>query len=246
MEKDLNYKILFTFEVPKESEVEVETTVFNEETKTETITKKKEKKIVNQKFFVKKPSRGLKEDAEVFYSATYGKLLEAGLMPAVLVEKRYVQDGGVLSEAEIKLRKELYTDLLETSNDVEKAKKADEKDKLVELESKVTDLITAISEIEQKNQGLFSNTAEAKAKDRLIVYYTLFSSFNYEDGKVVPFFGAGTYDERRDKLSEYEDTGDSFLIKVVSAFLGIVSIYFSNPKITQEDIDKFVVELLKN
>jgi hypothetical protein len=240
MEKDK--KVLFTFQIPHEVEVEVEEKDLDIDGKTEITRKRKHKEIQNKKFYIRKPSRGLKEDAEVFYSATYGRLLEAGLMPAVLVEKRYIQDGGVLSETEIKVRKELYTDLFDFNGKLVKAKEDKNEELTKELQEKIDTIIDNLGEIESKNQGLFSNTAEAKAKERLVIYYTLFTSFNDDN---TPFFGAGKYEEKRDKLSEIEEDGSDFDVKCVSAFLGITSIYFNNPKITQEDINKFVDQLVK-
>lgn len=241
MEKDK--KVLFTFQIPHEVEIEVEEKDLDTDGKTEITRKRKRREIQNKKFYIKKPSRGLKEDAEVFYAATYGKLLEAGLMPAVLVEKRYSQDGGVLSDVELKTRKDLYVELMDVNVQLNKAKEDKNEVLEKELNDKWQSIVNTLSEIESKTQGLFANTAEAKAKERLMIYYVLFTSFNEDH---TPFFGDGKYDEKRDKLSDLEESGNDFEIKCLSAFLGITSIYFNNPKVTQDDIDKFVEQLNKS
>ena len=94
-------KKLFEFKVPKEVEIEEIETSKNEKGEEIKITKKNKTKE-QVKVFIRKPTRALFDEAELFYGVRLSEGIKAGLLTRALLAKRFTNDGGVLSEEEKK------------------------------------------------------------------------------------------------------------------------------------------------
>jgi hypothetical protein len=227
-------KILFKFTIPEKTEIE-------ENGEKKTISK-------DRNFVIIKQTSRITEEAQLFYAKTYSRLLEDGIMPAKLVEKRFVQDGGVLSDKEIKYREELYNKLFEYTDKIKRLN--DEKEKteiqikeLQNFEDIKKDLISQIASIEKSNQGLFENTAENLANQKTVIFYALTLSYEKIGDTFVPFFGEGDFDKRKEKLYLIEDDGSEYETKILATFLGIISLFLTNRSITQQDIDDIIKKI---
>ena len=92
-------KRLFEFVVPKEELVKETETSKND--KGEEITTTKEvKKEVDKQYFLRKPTRKLFDQAELFYGVQLSEGIKAGLLTRALLQKRFSNDGGTLGEKE--------------------------------------------------------------------------------------------------------------------------------------------------
>lgn len=205
--------------------------------------------IKTRYFAIVKPTGRISELGQIFYAKIYSSLLEDGIMPAKLVEKRFVQDGGVLSSKEIEIRENLYNDLYKIIEEVKGIEEKtgditdDEKKKIEELKKKQSEIVFAIAEIEKNNQNLFENTAEVLANQKTILFYALNLAFEKINDDYVPFFGEGDFDKRKEKMYSIEEDGSEFETKVLATFLGITSLYFTNKSITQDDVDEVVKKI---
>lgn len=227
-------KILFRFSIPEKTEKEENG--------------QKIENVKNREFVIIKQTSRITEEGQLFYAKTYSSLLESGIMPAKLVEKRFVQDGGVLSNKEVELREKLYNDLFKLTEDIkiledDKTKIEENKSKIEELTTKRSDLTSQIALIERNNQGLFENSAENIANQKTVIFYTLMLSFEKIGDNYVPFFGEGDAEKRKEKLYSIEDDGSEYEVKVLATFLGIISLYLTNKSITQEDIDDIIKKI---
>lgn len=227
-------KILFRFTIPEKTEVE----------------ENGEKRAISKdrNFVIIKQTSRITEEAQLFYAKIYSRLLEDGIMPAKLVEKRFVQDGGVLSVKEIKYREELYDKLFEYTDKIKRLNEEKEKTEIQtkELESFEEikkDLISQIAVIEKNNQGLFENTAENLANQKTVVFYALTLSYEKVGDNYVPFFGEGDFEKRKERLYSIEDDGSEYETKVLATFLGITSLFLTNRTITQLDIDDIIKKI---
>jgi hypothetical protein len=94
-------KRIYEFTVNKEEEV-----------KEESVEKKKgryrshyiqgRKKEVPHKFFLRRPTRAMTDEAELYYGVRLAEGIKAGLLTRALLEKRFENDGGTRSDDENK------------------------------------------------------------------------------------------------------------------------------------------------
>ena len=56
--------------------------------------------ITKRKFFIRKPSRSLRDSADLFYSQQFSFLVKEGVLTIAQLSKRFDDDGGIFSERE--------------------------------------------------------------------------------------------------------------------------------------------------
>ena len=211
----------------------------------ETQVKKPVKKEVVKEFFIRKPNRILIDEAREFYSVEYSKAIKKGILPAALLEKRFNDDNGTLSE---KQKKEFADSLLQLKQKNEELqaiivikeqdRTQEQKDKLQVLYAEVISLTDKIREAEEMQLNLFNQTAESYAKNKLIIWWLLNLSYNKDDDK--PFFGTGDYEEKLKKYDELLEKEDLFFDKILKYFVSLVGFWFSyssDKDLTQKDFD---------
>ena len=105
-------KKLFEFTLPSEELVKETETSTNEKGE-EVTTTKEVKKTVNRKYFLRKPTRKLFDEAELFYGVELSKGIKAGLLTRALLQKRFSNDGGTLGEKESEEWSTLYSEIFD-------------------------------------------------------------------------------------------------------------------------------------
>jgi len=239
-------KKIYEFEVFEEVEVEKEHKTTNDAGE-EVITKKKEKQALGRKFFLKQPSRSLTEEAQLFYSSQVAKAQKKGLMPNALIQKRFIEDGGIYTEQEKKEIDDLKQKLLkcqaefaklELEKDTEKNKKRREK-----LDQDFERLSTKLHGLISYERSLFQNSAESFAQERLALYWLAFLCYEVKGEVNLPLFGtdSDSFDERikyYDNLSESEEKRDEFMQTVVQKFIYLIAVWLNNPSSSVDDYTK--------
>jgi hypothetical protein len=237
-------KRLYTFDLDEEVESRVQETSKNENGEDVTTTKVvKETKL--RTLFIRKPYRKLYDDAELFYGVMISQGIQAGLITRPLLAKRYENDGGVLNEKEKGEYAKLYMQLFEYQNEFsriqlakDEAKTPEEKENLEsEQEKNIIELVRIrekLQDYEAAQQTIFEQTAENRARDKTILWWTLMLSYiEDEDGSERPFFGAGEFDERLEEYDRMETLEDPFLSEVTRKFAYYVSFWYMG-KVTDE------------
>lgn len=238
MSESKQEKYLYETVIPRE----VESTIVEKRTENnqEIEVKSKVKSIKDIKVAILKPNRKLFKEAELFYSKTLAHYLREGLMPHSLVAKRYANDGGPLTEAEIKRIEELRGQL----RDLEKqffAIVPDEKETGVNAQKsevliKINKINAEISSIQNAYSDIFDNTAEIKTRNDTIEWWSLFlirldeESYNRKEGEAAiykNFFGDGNYEDRLAKLETLEEKEDEFYTEVTKRLSYLVSFWYS-------------------
>lgn len=211
------------------------------------------KKIQKIKVSVLQPNRKLYRGAELFYSKSLSTYLKEGLMPYSLVAKRYANDGGPLTETEIKklnelkenlkiLEKEFFvtlTSVIDSSSapdDIIINKKSD-------ILLKINQVNSEISAIQNAYADIFDNTAEMKSRNDTIEWWSLFLIYIDEDNKgYKPLFGIGDpskqedYQKKITKLEEFEDKNDKFYNEIIKKMSYLISFWFTaKTTLTQSD-----------
>ena len=94
-------KRIYEFTVNKEETVKEES-VEKKKDGTEVTTSKDVKKEVPYKFFLRRPTRAMTDEAELYYGVRLAEGIKAGLLTRALLEKRFDNDGGTRSDDENK------------------------------------------------------------------------------------------------------------------------------------------------
>ena len=246
-EKDKGW--LYDFPVKKTVEKK-ETEVVKNDKGEETETTKTTKEEVAVTFKLKKPNRRLYEDADLFYGIKLSEGIKAGLLTKSLLAKRYSNDGGFLSEPEKDKYAQLYISLFEQENELQRVQINLGEDseevrntKIKEITVKMLEFRRDLQEFELAQQSLFDQTAEVRAKNQSIMWWLLSISFFEEDGKYLPVFGEGDYDDKIAKYDEYEEMDDSFWNEAVKKLAYFVSFWESGQAATREDFNEIAEKL---
>lgn len=234
-------KKIYTFTINKNQEVEKELVSVNNNGE-EVVTKKKTKEDVPYTFFLKQPSRTLKEEANLYYAKEVSAGLKEGLMSMAMLKKRYIDDGGIYSSKEKQEIEELQKKLekLQEKNEklasIEKKTKAQEQE-LKEIDSEFMDISSQLANMMSYEQDLFSSTAEGIAQKKVILFWILFLSYKEEGGSEVPVFGEGSFNDRIQVYDELSEKDDKFLNEVVNKLTYLVSVWSVNNGATKETFD---------
>lgn len=236
-------KKLFQFELEKEVVSKEKETSKND--KGETVTTEKEvTKTINQKVFLRKPTRSLYDGAELFYGVKLSEGIKAGLLTRALLAKRFSNDGGVLSNDEKDRYAELYLKLYETQLDAERLsanKDSQDQDKLEGLLEESADIRRQLTDFEMAQSQLFEQTAENRARNKTILWWVLnLSHFEDEDGKNSVIFEGKDFEEKLNSYDSMEEGGDDFDEDLLQKLIYYVSFWYVGRVSNQEEFDNLL------
>jgi hypothetical protein len=238
-------KKLFEFMVPKEVEVEEVEASKNEKGEEIKVTKKVSKRE-QTKVFLRKPTRALFDEAELFYGVRLSEGIKAGLLTRALLAKRFTNDGGVLSEEEKNLYANLYVALFEKQNEFQKLSIKDEsertdneKSRYREVIAELAELRTQIQDFETAQASLFDQTAENRARNKTILWWVLQLSYIVDDkGNETPFFGGGDFESKLRIYDTMEENGTEFENLVCRKLAYFVSFWYVGRASSQEEFER--------
>jgi hypothetical protein len=241
-------KTIYEFAINKEGVVKETEESVNEAGQKVTITKDVTTQIPHN-YFIKKPTRALFDEAELFYGVKLSEGVKAGLLTRTLLNKRYVDDGGILADKTKNAEADAYKDLYDAQNELQRLLALEEKDrpdyfaaKKEELESKITVIKNSLTELEMQKESLFDNTAETRARNKVITWWILFLSYYEKNGEKQPFFGEGDYETRMNRYDEIFESEDPHLVKVANAFIYFISFWYVGRANSKEDFDVLKLE----
>ena len=191
------FKELYTFTIDEEKEVEKSHTRTSKKTGEKTTVTKKVKEKVPIEVKIKRPSRRELEDAELEYSVEMSRCVKKGILTKAMLYKKYSDTGGVFSESDAEDYGKLFKEVLNLQNEYVRLDSTD-KDKRTEKQTKrleeIKDELSAAKrqmvEVESSMHTLFDHTADIKAQNRLILWYTLMLTHiqREDDDEPVPYF----------------------------------------------------------
>lgn len=239
-------KKIYEFVVRKEEEVDKIESKFEDGKEIKITSKVKE--FTPRKFFIKKPTRALFEEAELFYAVRLSEGIKAGLLTRSLLAKRYSNDGGALSEQDKEKYADFYLRLFEKQNEFQKLSIKDKSERTKEeqeyfdkLSADVINLRTEIQDFEIAQASLFDQTAENRARNKTILWWILNLSYMIDkEGKEACLFGDGTYEEKLAIYDGFEESQDEWLKSVVKKFAFYTSFWYMGRASTQEEFEKLV------
>ena len=240
-------KELFSFFINKTTEIEEIETSKNEAGE-EVKTSKKIKKDVPVKVFIKKPTRSLFDEAELFYGVRLAEGIKSGLLTRALLAKRINNDGGIFSDEEQLEYANSYVKLFELQNDFQRLSIIEESVKTEKDKQDLKEVIETIESLRQKIQNfeiaqssLFEQTAENRARNKTIIWWLLnLSCIEDESGNQKFLFGDGDY---LDKLKVYDEIEEKDLLfekKAIQKLIYLISFWYMGRASSKEEFDNLL------
>ena len=244
-------KRIYEFTVDRE-EIVKEETVKKEKDGTEVTTSKDVKKNVPKKYFLRRPTRAMTDEAELYYGVKLAEGIKAGLLTKALLEKRFDNDGGTRNDQENKQYKEtletleqLHKEQTKILNVEDKKRTAAQKKRLKELEEEMKPARRTLRDLQLIEDGLYEETAESRARNKVILWWMLHLAYAEKGDKEIPFFGEGSFDdriERYDEIDEGEDIHDLVVARKVAYY---VSFWFVGRPNSQKEFQEMIDLALK-
>jgi|TARA_R100000479_G_C6388140_1_gene203899 hypothetical protein len=255
-------KKIYTFDVTREIVKEVPHVKKTKSGPVET-TKKVKEKIKNEVCFVK-PTISEVEDAEFFYGQKYNEYINAGFLTKAMLAKKMGDNGGLNSKLTSEKVSAAIKENMDAARTIEffagaKDLNEEQQQRLDEAKKSFIETRTEVHEYEMALNTQFSQTADAKAENKLVEWFVLmFSYYEEEVGEektLFPFFEGDSYDEKRKSMlalqeDDDDDIDDPIFLKHKILFdeafeklIQVVSIWYNKIGENQESIDKALKDL---
>lgn len=241
-------KVIYSFKVTVEREVEQSTTskVKNKETgEMEEITKtKKVKQPVSHDVTIYQPSRRQVEDADMEFSIEMSKCIKKGILTKAMLAKKYSDSGGLLSEEDSQKLVRSYSELAEIQTNLsklmsKKTKSKEEEESITSLTEEFSEVRRNIVDLETTYQAVFNHTADTKAQNKTILWYLVNLTFSKgPDGVDRPLFPGEDYDDKLDSYYEKDENGDPIYDLAKEKLMAFVSFWYFSQNSTEEDFKK--------
>ena len=246
-------KTMFEFDIYHEKEIEKVDVSTNEKGEEVKVTSKV-KTTVPVKLGIKKPTRSLFDEAELFYGVRLSEGIKAGLLTRALLAKRFNNDGGVLSEEEQKEYNDLYnkffnlqTDFQSLSLKQEAIRTEEEKANLAKVIEEMTQAREMIQKYEMAQANLFEQTAENRARNKTIMWWVLqLSLIEGEDKKLRDLFGQESYESRLQKYDDIEESEFGIEKIALQKLLYLISFWYVGRAASQEEFSKLLDAINKD
>ena len=246
------FKELYSFTIEEEKEVEKVSKRKNRKTGEETTVTKKVKEKVPVQVKIKRPSRRDLEEAELEYSVEMSRCVKKGILTKAMLYKKYSDTGGVWSEDDAKDYGRLYKEIFDIQTEYVRLETVDkktdkQKEKVESLKEELAIKKRKIIDSETSMQSLFDHTADTKAQNRLLLWYTLMlTNIQREDDEdPKPYFIGDDFDKRIDDYYAKEDENSDFYGLLVQKVSTILAFWFFNQASTPEEFNKLIEDVEK-
>ena len=209
--------------------------------------------VVDRPIFLRKPTRSMFDEAELYYGVQLSEGIKAGLLTRALLAKRFSNDGGVMSNPDKEEYADLYVRLFENQNAIERASAKKEKDRTDAEKEEMAKLLSEngvvkreIQEFEMAQASLFDQTAENRARNKTILWWVLNMSYygNPEDNNTIkPIFEGDNYAAKLAAYDTIEEDGTEFQEEVIKKLVYYVSYWYVGQAQTEEEFGEVLKAL---
>tara|TARA_Y100000356_G_C11254192_1_gene289038 strand:+ start:427 stop:1377 length:951 start_codon:yes stop_codon:yes gene_type:complete len=212
-------KWLYAFPLDRKSQIEIEEK--REENGEEIIIKKKKDIVEKVDVYLKRPTRRMYDDCNLFYSVEISKGVKMGMMTRAMIAKRYKNDGGGLSKEEQEDFAKKYNELMLKEREFQVVQLNLQEDDTMTLEERQDKLSQIVEETEELKaelekyevvaESLYEHTAEARAARRTNMWWLFFLTHIKVENKEKsitefnPFFEGKTFDDKAKFYEEVEE-----------------------------------------
>jgi len=248
----MEFKELYSFSLDREEEVEKETS--RKDKKTGDVIKKikKVKEKIPYTIRLKRPSRRELEEAELEYSVEMSNCVKKGILTRAMLYKKYSDTGGVYTDDEAQDYGKIYKDLLTLQNEYVRMDSVDkptekQKEKLEKIKDDLASSKKKLVEFESNMHSLFDHTADTKAQNKLLLWYSLMLTHiqGEEDEKPIPYFKGETFEEKTKDFYNKEDDSSEFYQEVVKKVTTILAFWFFNQASKPEEFNSLIEQMEK-
>jgi len=244
-------KRIYEFTVNKEETVK-EASVETKKDGTEVTTAKDVKKDVPHKFFLRRPTRAMTDEAELYYGVRLAEGIKAGLLTRALLEKRFENDGGTRSDDDNSEYKEIIEKLQDFHKEQskileisEKKRSVAQKKKLDDLDKEIKPARRALRDLQMVEDSLYEETAESRARNKVILWWMLHLAYQDDNGTEGEFFGKGDLAAKFERYDEIDEGEVLFDIVVARKFAYYVSFWFVGRPNSQKEFQDMIDIALK-
>jgi hypothetical protein len=209
---------------------------------------------VIKKFALLKPNRRLREDGELFYAAETSRFAKAGVLPKAAWGTILSNGGGSISDQEreeygkllLKFRDlsfELQTILIKGEGERTEAEKL----RSEELINNLEDIRKDIQNFEASQISIFENTAEAKARNRTILWWVMNLSYEKDDDNYKPIFKGENIEEKLLEYDGFEEDENKyeFLLSTIRRIMYLTTLWFLGRVDSADDFKLYDDNFLK-
>jgi len=204
----------------------------------------------DRKFCILKPNRKMKEDGELFYASKLSHFISAGVLPKIVWDKIFKDSGGIISESDQKAYSDLFVEFAELRNSMDSLstkqnKTEDENERMSFLESRLVLVRKQMQELEMAQINAFENSAEAKARNRTIVWWA--ANLSVEENSVTgtePLLGSGSMEEKLDVYDSIVEN-DKFLSDCLSRLNYLITVWYLGSASSFKDFEELDLEYAK-
>ena len=240
-------KTMFEFDIYQEKEIEKVDVSTNEKGEEVKVTSKV-KSTVPVKLAIKKPTRSLFDEAELFYGVRLSEGIKAGLLTRALLAKRFNNDGGVLSDEEQKEYNDLYLEFFNLQTEFQRLSIKEEAIRTEEEKKQIQNVIEKMNisrerlqRYEMAQANLFEQTAENRARNKTIMWWVLqLSLIQGDDKKFKELFQDGTYEDKLKRYDEIEESESGVEKIAIQKLLYLISFWYIGRAASQEEFEKLL------
>jgi len=243
-------KTMFEFDIYHEKEIDKVETSINEKGEEVKVTSKV-KTTVPVKLAIKKPTRSLFDEAELFYGVRLSEGIKAGLLTRALLAKRFNNDGGVLSDEEQKEYNDLYLEFFNLQTEFQRLsikeeilRTEEEKKQIQNVIEKMNSSRERLQRYEMAQANLFEQTAENRARNKTIMWWVLqLSLIQDDDKKFKELFQEGNYEDKLKRYDEIEESESGVEKIAIQKLLYLISFWYIGRAASQEEFEKLLNNL---
>jgi hypothetical protein len=243
-------KTMFEFDIYQEKEIEKVDVSTNEKGEEVKVTSKV-KTTVPVKLAIKKPTRSLFDEAELFYGVRLSEGIKAGLLTRALLAKRFNNDGGVLSDEEQKEYNDLYLEFFNLQTEFQRLSIKEEAIRTEEEKKQIQNVIEKMNisrerlqRYEMAQANLFEQTAENRARNKTIMWWVLqLSLIQGDDKKFKELFQDGNYEDKLKRYDEIEESESGVEKIAIQKLLYLISFWYIGRAASQEEFEKLLNNL---
>jgi hypothetical protein len=217
--------------------------------------KKEDGTVVNteNKYGILKPNRKLREDGELFFASEVSRFAKSGVLPKAAWNTILSNGGGSVSESDREEYGKLLLEYRDKSFEIQSLllkstenRTAEEKVRFDQITVDLEEIRKKIQSFEASQINIFENTAEAKARNRTILWWVTNLAFKADDkGEFLPVFDGKNFEEKLDKYDAIEEAKDENkdLLEVVRKFTYLITLWFLGNIEKEEDFKALDDEL---
>lgn len=211
----------------------------------------------SKKFAILKPNRRIREEGELFFASETSRFAKAGVLPKAAWNTIISSGGGTLSEQDREEWGKLMIEYRDKSFDLQSIliktngkRNEDEQAYFDKLTQDLDEITRKMQAFESSQMDIFENTAEAKARNRTILWWVTVLGHKLVGEKFIPIFDGKTFEERLDQYDELDESDeDAPLMVALRRITYLTTLWFLGRAETSEEfanLDKAFLETLNS